>query len=159
MFKNLSEEIKLLNSDVKTVANCEKAKKLRKRLLSIGIPLAVVGFVGAFVLMGIIFLMPTNEASMQTSVILSLIIFPLFFMGGIGASITAYGLKIAVVGYTTNLVDETVGNVCLKCGDKIESDELFCSKCGEPVKKVCPNCKTINDIKSSFCKNCGTKLD
>ena len=30
MFKNLQESIKALNADVKTVANCEKAKKLRK---------------------------------------------------------------------------------------------------------------------------------
>ena len=49
MFKNLQETIHALNADVKNVANCEKAKRLRKKLLSIGLPLAIGGFVGVFV--------------------------------------------------------------------------------------------------------------
>ena len=34
MFNNLQETIKALNADVKNVANCEKAKRLRKKLSS-----------------------------------------------------------------------------------------------------------------------------
>ena len=46
MFKSLKETIKALNADVKNVANCEKAKKLRKKLLVIGLSLAIIGLVG-----------------------------------------------------------------------------------------------------------------
>jgi hypothetical protein len=49
MFKNLQESIKALNADVKNVANCEKAKKLRKKLLTIGLPLAIGGYLGVFI--------------------------------------------------------------------------------------------------------------
>ena len=48
MFNNLRETIKALNADVNNVANSEKAKKLRSKLLKIGIPLAVCGFLGVF---------------------------------------------------------------------------------------------------------------
>ncbi len=49
MFKGLTEEIIRLNNSAKTVANCEKAKNLRKKLLSIGLPMAILGFIGIFV--------------------------------------------------------------------------------------------------------------
>ena len=48
LFSGLGDEIKALNSDVKNVANCERAKKLRRKLLSIGLPMAIIGFAGVF---------------------------------------------------------------------------------------------------------------
>lgn len=49
MFRNLEDTIKQLNADVNNVANCEKAKRLRKKLLSIGLPMTIGGFLGVFV--------------------------------------------------------------------------------------------------------------
>ena len=46
MYNNLRGTINDLNSDVKNVANCEKAHKLRKKLFSIGLPMAIIGFAG-----------------------------------------------------------------------------------------------------------------
>ena len=46
MFKGLRDEIIALNSDINNVANSEKAKKLRKKLLKIGLILAIIGYIG-----------------------------------------------------------------------------------------------------------------
>lgn len=162
MFKNLEEEIKALNSDVKSVANCEKAKNLRKKLLSIGLTMAIVGFVGVFVcfvLFATAGFDAFGENGFTARVLVPFFLFiPCGIIGGIGSTIASYGFKIVVVGYTTNLIDETVGNNCPKCGDKINQDEIFCSKCGFQVKKECPECKTINSHKDKFCKKCGKEL-
>ncbi len=76
----------------------------------------------------------------------------------IGIVLSSLGFKILVTGYTTNLVDETVGNNCPNCGDVINDEEVFCSKCGAKLKTECPNCKTVNTIKNKFCSKCGKEL-
>ena len=152
MFRNLNEEIKSLNSDVNNVANSERAKKLRKKLLGIGIPMVVVGFLGVI---ACFILIPTGIIS---PMLIPAIFLPCGLIATIGMSIASMGFRIVVAGYTSNLIDDTVGNNCPKCGDKIDADEMFCSKCGFQVKKECPNCKTINSHKDSFCKKCGKEL-
>ena len=163
MFKKLQETINSLNADVKNVTNCEKAKKLRKKLLAIGLPLAIGGFLSVFICF-VLFAtagfdaMGPNGFSARIMVPFLLLI-PCGIVGGIGSTIASLGFKIVITGYTTNLINETVGNNCPNCGETIGSEMYFCSKCGAKVRKECSNCKHINNYKSYYCEKCGTKLD
>lgn len=163
MFKGLTEEIKRLNNSAKTVANCEKAKALRKKLLSIGLPMAIIGFLGAFVCF-ILFATAGfgafSDNGFSARILIPFILtIPCFVVGAIGAIIAGLGLKILITGYTTNIIDETVGNNCPNCGDVITDEEVFCSKCGTKLKVECPDCKTINSVKNNHCSKCGKKLN
>lgn len=163
MFNNLQETIKALNADVKNVANCEKAKRLRKKLLAIGLPLAICGFLGVFICFALFATagfdaMGSNGFSARIMVPFLLFI-PCGVVGGIGSMIASLGFKIVITGYTTNLINETVGNNCPNCGETIGSEMYFCSKCGTKVRKECPNCKYVNNHKSEYCEKCGTKLN
>lgn len=162
MFKSLMDEIKALNSDVKNTANSEKAKKLRKKLLSIGLPLAILGFVGVFtcfILFATAGVDAFDDHGFTARVLVPFfLIIPCAVVGSIGAAIASLGFRIVVVGYTSQLIDDTVGNNCPNCGDTISPDEIFCSKCGYQLRKECPNCKTINSHEDKFCKKCGTEL-
>ena len=163
MFKNLKETIKTLNADVNNVANCEKAKKLRKKLLSIGLPMAICGFLGVFICFALfataVFGAFGPNGFSASILIPFLLIIPCAVVGVIGALIASLGFNIVVTGYTTNLINETIGNNCPNCGKTLNSEEVFCSKCGVKVIKECSKCQHINDYKSEFCSKCGTKLD
>ena len=162
MFKGLRDTIKALNADVSNVANCEKAKKLRKTLLKIGIPMAVLGFGGVFtcfILFTVLSFKNTANMSMDTTFLIPFfLIIPCAIVGGLGATLTSLGLKIVITGYATNLIDEVVGNNCPKCGNAINPDMPFCKKCGHKLVKTCPNCNHENDHESDFCEKCGTKV-
>ena len=162
IFSGLTEEIKSLNSNVKDVTNCERARNLRKKLLTIGLTMAIVGFLGVFIcfiLFATAGFSGFDKNGFTARLLVPFILFvPCGIVGGIGARIATLGFKIVVVGYTTNLIDEAVGNNCPKCGDKITQDEIFCSNCGCKIKVECPDCKTINTHKDKFCKKCGKNL-
>lgn len=162
LFSGLEEEIKALNSNVKNVANSEKAKKLRKKLLSIGLSMAIIGWIGVFVcfiLFATAGMAAFGDNGFTARLLVPFILFiPFGAIGSIGSNIASYGFKIIITGYTTDLIDETVGNNCPKCGDKINEDEMFCSKCGFQLRKECHDCKTINSYKDKFCKKCGKEL-
>lgn len=164
MFKNLNETVKALNADVNNVANCEKAKSLRKKLLAIGLPMAICGFLGAFVCFAVFAVtavtsMNAMSFSVPTGIVIPFILFiPCGVVGGIGLNIASIGFKIVITGYTTNLVNETVGNNCPKCGETIELGSSFCPKCGERLKKRCEACNHVNSHKNDYCENCGKKL-
>ena len=156
MFRNLNEEIKSLNSDVNNVANCERAKKLKRKLLGIGLPMAIFGFLGV---LACFVLMPVGAMyGFFNPMFIPVIFLPCGLIAGFGMSIASMGFRIGIAGYTSNLIDDTVGNNCPNCEDKVDADEMFCSKCGFQVKKECPNCKTLNSHKDNFCKKCGKEL-
>ena len=163
MFKGLQDTIKALNADVNNVANCEKAKKLRKKLLSIGLPLAILGFGGVltcFILFAVLSFKNTAEMSMDMSFMIPFfLIIPCAVVGGIGSMLASLGFKIIITGYTANLINETVGNNCPNCGNTINPEMPFCKKCGHKLIKTCPNCNYENDHQSDFCQKCGTKLN
>ena len=164
MFRNLEDTIKQLNADVNNVANCEKAKQLRKRLLSIGLPMTIGGFLGVFVCFAMFAISGYSSAStgntnIAGTVIPFILFIPFGVVAGIGSMITSLSLKIVITGYTSNLIHETVGNICPSCGETIKPETVFCPKCGTQVKNECPNCKFINKSTNKFCEKCGKSLD
>ncbi|MBQ4558537.1 MAG: zinc ribbon domain-containing protein [Clostridia bacterium] len=163
MFRNLRETIITLNGDVNNVANCEKAKNLRKKLLSIGLPMAIIGFLGVFICFAafvIIGFSSVGGGGFPAGILIPFILtIPCGVVGSIGAMIAGYGFRIVITGYSTNLINETVGNSCPSCGKTIDSEMDFCSNCGTKIKKECSNCNHINSSNSKFCEKCGTKLD
>lgn len=162
MFKNLQETIHLLNADINNVANCEKAKKLRKKLLSIGLPIAIVGFLGVIVCF-ILFITAGFDAFDSNGftprvLVPFILLLPCACIGSFGSKIASLGFNIVVAGYTSKVIDETVGLNCPSCGETINSEMAFCPKCGTKLKKECTNCNHINDNKNEYCEKCGNKL-
>ena len=159
MFKNLQETVKTLNADVKNVANCERAINLRKKLLKIGLPMAIGGYLGLFICFTLFALSGPLSWGTAGIMIPFILFLPCGAVGMIGSTIASLGFKIVVTGYTSDLIDEAVGNNCPKCGEIINSDMMFCPKCGEKVRKECSKCHHINNLKHDFCEKCGNKLD
>lgn len=165
MFSNLKDTVRELNSNVNNAVNCERAKKLKKKLISVGLTMAIIGFLGAIACL-VLFITggvgAVGEIAFASPrILIPFILFiPCGVVGGIGMVIASFGFSIAVTGYATGLINETVKNdKCPKCGEVIASDAAFCPKCGEKIKKVCSQCGAINELKNDYCIKCGKKLD
>ena len=161
MFNGLRNEIAELNSDINNVANSKKAKKLRKRLLTIGLILAILGFGGLFTCFTLFVVNSVTNDSFGPGpgIIIPFILFaPSGFVGGIGMMIFHLGLSIVITGYTSNLINETITLKCPECGDPISKDELFCTKCGHKLRNQCSKCGYINEPNDKFCAKCGNEL-
>lgn len=156
MFSGLRETIKALNADCHSAASSQKAKALRKKLFSIGIPLAVIGYLGVFVCFALFAVLAFKGIMPMLPFVLFL---PCGFVGAIGTSLIGLALKIVIVDYTTGVISDAVGGTCPNCGDTIEGSEIYCDKCGAKLRKTCDHCGTVNEIGSAFCKKCGAKLD
>ena len=157
MFNQLRETIRGLNADVNNVANSEKAKKLRAKLLRIGLPMAIGVFIcfATFAIGGFTMV----ESGFSALILIPFLLFlPCGIVGGIGLMITSLGLKIVVAGYTSNLINETVGNNCPQCGKEINPAMPFCAQCGAKVRNECSQCHHVNQHQNEFCEKCGTKL-
>jgi hypothetical protein len=163
MFRNLKETIRALNANVNDIANCEKAKRLRKKLIKIGTTLAICGFLG--VLICFVLFATAGHGAMGPQgfsariIVPFILIIPCAVVGGIGAMLASLGFKIVITGYATNLINQTIGDECPNCGKPIESEMYFCSRCGTKIRKECLNCKHINHYKNDYCEKCGSKLD
>lgn len=162
MFNGLRNEIFELNKDVNNVANSEKAKKLRKKLLIIGITMSVLGFGGVmtcFILFAVNGMNSKDFGGPGLGIILPwALIMPCALLGAIGTRITALGLSIVITGYTSSLINQTVTNKCPNCGDPIAINEFFCTKCGTKLKNKCTKCGHINELNDKYCAQCGEEL-
>ena len=162
MFNNLRDTIKALNSDVKDVANCKRAKALRKKLLGIGTTLVLAGIIGIITCLAL-FITAGEGAFTQNGfsarvLVPFILIIPFGLITGVGSFLVSLALKIVITGYTANLVDETVGSHCHNCGENIDPELNFCSKCGSQQKKECSVCKHQNKLDNNYCEKCGNKL-
>ena len=164
MFNGLRNEIAELNRGINDAANSEKAKKLRKKLLCIGIPIAILGFGGmitcfALFVLSNVGVFERSSTGPSPLMIVSFILFaPLGFVGGIGMMITHLGLSIAITGYTASLMNDALTQRCPECGDPISVNELFCTKCGHKLRNQCSKCGFINEPEDKFCAKCGNEL-
>lgn len=163
MFRNLLETIKALNANVNDIANCERAKRLRKKLLKIGFIMAVCGILG--VLICFVLIATAGHGAMDPNGFSGRIIVPFILLilcgivGVIGVVLASLGFKIVITGYATNLIDQTIGDSCPNCGKTVDFEMNFCPRCGTKIRKVCSNCKHINHYKNNYCEKCGSKLD
>lgn len=162
MFKGLRDEIVELNNDVNNVSNSKKAKKLRKKLMTIGLILAILGFGGVLTCLILFTTAGMNafdDNGFTPRVLIPFILFvPCGAVGSIGMVIYHMGLSIVITGYTANLINETVTLKCPDCGDPISKDELFCTKCGRKLRNQCTKCGFINEPEDKFCAKCGNEL-
>ena len=163
MFSRLTETIKNINANANDVANSERAKRLKKRLYAIGLPMAICGFVGALVCFIMVPLAGCGEDPFDVPVwkfvLPGVLMVPCAMVGGFGMMILSVSAKIAITGYTTNLIQETIGYNCPVCGETLQAEMNFCPKCGNAVKKICPSCQSENTYSSEYCSACGTKLE
>lgn len=159
----LLDTIKQLNANISDVATCEKAKKLRKKLLvggGIGVAVGII-----MVLTGFILFMVAGDNMMDTMApSMTSFIFPmlLFILGGLATTVSIYfikaGLAILIGGESSKFIDKTVNDRC-ECGETIKEGDKFCPKCGKPVRKTCKACGKVNEPSAEYCSECGKKLD
>ena len=164
MFENLRNEIKNLNSNVNNVVNSKRAKELRKKLLTIGGTLIAVGIIGTLVCFALFAtggmkMVLNHSAGFSFTIIIPFtLIIPFSLLASVGGILFSLGLKIVITGFTTDLINETVGNNCPNCGNEIEKDEIYCSKCGARLRIKCKKCGKVNSPKDRFCRECGEEL-
>lgn len=50
---------------------------------------------------------------------------------------------------------------CIKCGEPLKDDAVFCTKCGanQQVENNCPKCGAKLKAGANFCPKCGTKIE
>ncbi|MDD3999313.1 MAG: zinc ribbon domain-containing protein [Bacilli bacterium] len=107
-----------------------------------GFPLAFVGFVCLmFGYMGAISRYQSSEVSPVVKDTVN------YLIDGTKDEVADFAAKIKGVEHIT----------CPNCGDKNDSDALYCDNCGRKLKINC-GCGTINEADSKYCKKCGKKL-
>lgn len=153
----IMDTIKELNANIADIGTCEKAKKLRKKLLIAGGVLLGIGFL-LFAIIAIVMVASFNsfsniEAFMIMFVILGILMVACISVGGVCLKL---GLSILVVGEGTKLIDKTITKRC-ECGETIREDNQFCPKCGKSVRVSC-ECGQINEPGDKFCGKCGKRL-
>ena len=161
MSNKLGNIIKELNANVDNASNSEKAKKWRKKLISIGLPMAIIGIIGLIVAVILFITSSQNVLNSSDSMKIPNMVLPsvLFiismFLCVIGFTIAYLGFQIVIVGVTSKVINDAVGDNCPKCGDIITEDEVYCSKCGTQLRLKCSKCGHINSVKYDYCENCG----
>lgn len=142
--------------------NSEKAKSIRKKLLTFGIIGVVISiiltFIGFFSFASAGMNMVDTFGGFPSGIIFSMAI---FMIGGLGISISSLairaGLAIVVAGVAADFLD--TNDYCPKCKDRVDDGEMFCNNCGHNLRanKLC-TCGTQNDLNDNFCRTCGKHL-
>lgn len=157
---NFKDYINELNANISDVATSEKAKKLRKTLITVGGILTIVGFVGvigSFIAFATAGFDAFGNNGFTARVIVPFVLFPIFgVVSGIGGVALKLGLSILVGGEVSKFIDKNTNKRC-ECGSNIKDDEIFCSSCGRNLRKTCPQCNTIQEPNDAYCKKCGCK--
>ena len=161
MFNQIKETIRNLNANVNDIANSQKAKELRHKLLTIGIVLMCVGGIGMLVCftLFIVFSFQAGTDISAAIIVPFVLIIPFTLVLSIGVMLIQLGLKIIIVGASSQIINKSLSAVCPNCGDQIDDDEVYCNKCGLKLRQTCPSCGTVNDADSDYCRKCGTRLN
>ncbi len=141
--------------------NSEKAARIRKILIICGGTGIIIGLVVFAV--GMYLFVSTGFSNFGKDMNIGLMVGSMLMVPGgwllvaVGLAAVSAGMKIIVAGAGAKIIDTY--DKCPKCGDKVETDEMYCDKCGEPLlkMKLC-SCGTQNDLKSGYCKTCGKRL-
>ncbi len=138
--------------------NSEEAKRIRKKLLTIGIILVSIGAIGLIISFAL-FVSNMNSREFNVPILPFILFMPCAISLGIGTTLIHAALSIVIAGVGSKIVD--TNKYCSKCGDIIEPNEQYCSHCGQPLfaKKICPKCQAQNDVDDNFCRSCGERLN
>ncbi len=159
----IMDYVKSINASVNDLVSQEKAKKIRKRLIIIGIICLVLGVVIlSYSMISSILSFFEGMESMYFNFQHGMISFILFIPGSFllmaGITLLRAGLAILFTKETSNFVDKTINDRC-SCGHTITSDQMFCPKCGRPTRQVCSNCGHVLEPKDEYCRKCGIKIN
>lgn len=177
--------LKSLVAKANQATNSEEAKKIKKKLLKIGIILSVIGLllvIGATIVMFVGFGSSANVDMQNPQINMSGILVPaafgsvMFIIGGIllviGVIAINLSLSIVIAGVTSSWLDvkneeeKSVNqsnpnyDVCPHCKAQIAKNSKFCSNCGKSTVQtiICPHCNAKNPIENKYCLNCGQRF-
>ena len=170
MFNKFRDEMVRLNANP-TEENKKRAKKLRIKMKTVGITLAILGWGGAIACFVLFTINAASLSGFGPKMLIPFLLFmPLAVLGSIGLMMNGVASRLVVNENIVNIMSqahfngETIENnevqisKCPNCGDPISDDEVFCSKCGKQVKQECFDCGHINKLEDLFCAKCGKKL-
>ena len=120
--------IKIINADPTNLDNQRKGKQIKKKCLSIGVPVSIAGIVG---IVTIIACIVTRRLDVNA-------ILPFLLLAGFGF---IYSIGWKIVSYAK----------------KIHLDPKD-APTNSYETLSCPNCSTKNSLLSTHCYKCGTKL-
>ena len=150
------------------MSNKQKSKKILKivggTLATIGLTLAIVGFVNLF--------SASNSDGFPKLFWMTFVGIPLF---AVGLMLLLFGFRREISRYAINatmpIVNETLQElspaiqsltekvISCDCGTKNPASSKFCSNCGKTLVKTCPSCQQIVDGNANFCNVCGAKIE
>lgn len=161
----IMDYVKNINAGINDIVSKEKAIKIRKTLIIVGLICLILGIATiafCFINFYLNFFGRMNNGFQQPTQNNNGLSFILFIPGSIltmaGINLLRAGLAILVTKGTSQFIDNTINHHCV-CGNTITSDQMFCPKCGRPTRKVCSSCGNTLEPNDEYCRKCGTKVN